>query len=204
MSAPITLSGMAAFLLVFTWPFWLGLFLLGIVAVIVHWRRSRAARGGAAALVLAAALLFLIFYIPSTPYTTLTARLFYEGRREDYNAVAEYILSQGERSGLYEWNEERILWPEEIHDCVERVLHRWTGRTEVPNIHWGEEWDGQQVILFHIWSGNKRDSGDGGWAYDDQYLAYAPGGESVAFENPNTERLEHLTGDWYLYTETLV
>ena len=203
MTMPRTISGMATFLLVFTWPFWLGLFLLGTVAIVVNWRRSQAARGGAVALVLAVALLFLVFYIPSTPYTPLTARLFYEGRRADYNAVAEYILAQGKRVGLYEEDEERIQWPEEIRPSLDRLTHRWTGRTESPYVHWGEEWDGRQVIVFFIWSGNKRDSGDGGYAYDYQYLAYVPGGEDVTFENPNTERLERLTGDWYLYTETL-
>lgn len=183
------------------WPVTLPL-LLGLVGGLIwlivyavrNWEK-RSVQIGAGVLAACVLLFACALGMERQPYSESAARRLYGRHQGAYDAVAAYLLEEG---GSY-WVTSREKWPEGIEAELNEVLTAYL-RCGSPYVSSGSfDWGGVPAVQFHIWSGAEYDSGDGGPAYDLQYLAYCPNRSRLSGGNSYTENLIHLTGDWYLY-----
>lgn len=189
------------FVSAFMWPVALPV-LLGLVGGLIwliiyavrNWDK-RSVRVGAGVLAVCVLLFTCVLGMERQPYSESAARRLYERHQEAYDAVAAYLLEEG---GSY-WATSREEWPEEIEAELNEVLTAYL-RCGSPHVSTGSlGWGGVPAVQFRIYIGPEYDSGDGGPAYDLQYLAYCPNRSRLSGGNSYTESLTHLTGDWYLY-----
>lgn len=148
-----------------------------------------------AALALWAGICYICYL--HSPYTPAAAKRLYLRNRADFNAVAVYLLDQAESDRFFLSN--RDQWPEAVFDELGTILDACGARTGVPHVE-KTTLSGHPALLFYLYSGPERDSGDGGPAYDTQYLAYLPGAQP-AFANSYTEEVFSLAENWYLCNE---
>lgn len=193
--------GLVLFLSVVMWPIALPLFLvlLGvlielIVYAVKNWKK-RSVRIIAGVLAVCVLLFVCTLGMERQPYSENAARRLYERHQEAYDTVGAYLFEQG---GSY-WTSLREEWPEEIVAELDEVLTAYlrcgSSNVSIDFLEGG----GCRSVLFRIYIGPEYDSGDGGPAYDLQYLAYCPDRNGLSGGNSYTESLIHLTGDWYLY-----
>lgn len=193
--------GLVLFLSVVMWPIALPLFLVllgGLIYLTVYavknWKK-RSVRIAAGVLAACALLFVCVLDMERQPYSESAARRLYENHQEAYDTVAAYVF---ERGGSY-WASIREEWPQEITGELDEVLTTYL-RSGSPEVHIdGLDGGACRSVLFRIYIGPEYDSGDGSPAQTLQFLAYSPNGSRFSSENPYTESLTHLTGDWYLY-----
>ena len=189
-------------------PLTLPVFLLLLVCALflivdmVKNREKKSVRIGAGVLAVFILLFAFVLQREGQPYSPGEARRLYESRQTAYDAVALFMLEQAQENGerSYYSNGLREEWPEEIEAELGKVLGSWSLRCGSPDVSAGSRgYSNDLEVLFYIYAGPERDSGDGGTVYDLQYLLYAPNKSRADTANSYTESLTHLTGDWYLY-----
>ncbi len=159
--------------------------------------RKRRWIGLAATAIIAAALVNFL-WVNTNPYTPQDAQRLYEHHQTAYDTVGEALLRDGE--GRY-WASMPEDFPEEIFWELDEALRAGRGVadgvwcTEI-GIH------NTPAVLFSLHE-EEFPSGDGVKGLRDQYLAYIPEADRLAFSNENTEQVTPLTENWYLYVEII-
>ena len=203
----------AAFMAIIAWPLTLPallLLLIGLIFLVIYCvknRRNKKMWMGAGAVAVGVLLLVSLLVSAvkreSQPYSESAALRLYQSHQAAYDRVAAFMLEQAEADGGQSLIISYYLsgkWPEEIKREMNEVLNNWSLRCGNPRVSVRIPGSPSKdlPVLFEIYTGPEYIMG-GETAYDVQYLVYI-----LDSDNPKLygETLVHLTGDWYLYTET--